>query len=80
MTGMLTNGDGNCYVGSDSLINTALKEIRDKKEVMILMHDGTGNKATVEALPTILKSMLSQGYEFVIIDSSTPVFHHHIAN
>ena len=75
-----SNGDGNCYVESDSLINTALKEIRDKKEVMSLMHDGTGNKATVEALPTILKSMLSQGYEFRVIDSSTPVFHHHIAN
>ena len=75
-----SNGDGNCYVGSDTLINTALKEIRDKKEVMILMHDGTGNKATVEALPVILKSMQSQGYEFRIIDSSTPEFHHHIAN
>lgn len=75
-----SNGDGNCYFDSSVLINTALKEIRGKNEVMLLMHDGTGNKATVQALPIILKSMISQGYEFRIIDSSTPVVHHHIAN
>ena len=75
-----SNGDGNCYTDSDTLINTALKEIRGNKEVMMLMHDGTGNKATVEALPSILKSMIDQGYQFKVIDQSTPVFHHHIAN
>lgn len=76
-----SNGDGNCYVDSSSLINIAMKEIRGKDEVMVLMHDGTGNKATVEALPTILQSMVKQGFQFKVIDQkSTPVFHHKIAN
>lgn len=76
-----SNGDGNCYTDSSTLIATALREIRGKDEVMMLMHDGTGNKATAEALPTILKSLINQGYVFEIIDDSTGgVFHHHIAN
>lgn len=75
-----SNGDGNSNMSTASLINTALKEIRGKNEVMILMHDGTGNKNTVEALPIILKSMISQGYEFQVIDTSSAVFHHQIAN
>lgn len=75
-----SNGDGNSNMSTTSLINTALREIRGKNEVMILMHDGTGNKNTAEALPVILKSMISQGYEFQIIDASAAVFHHQIAN
>lgn len=47
---------------------------------MMLMHDGGANKATVEALPTLLNSYIQQGFEFRIIDDTTPVFHHHIAN
>lgn len=75
-----SNGDGNCYTSVDSLINTGLKEVRNQDTVMMLMHDGGANKATVEALPTLLNSYIQQGFEFRIIDDTTPVFHHHIAN
>ena len=75
-----SNGDGNCYTSVDSLINTGLKEVRNHDTVMMLMHDGGANKATVEALPTLLNSYIQQGFEFRIIDDTTPVFHHHIAN
>lgn len=75
-----SNGDGNSYVGSSSLVNQALREVKDKHDVMMLMHDGTGNKATVEALPSILENLQKQGYEFKVIDEFTPVFHHTIAN
>lgn len=75
-----SNGDGNCFNSVDTLVSTGLKEVRDKDEVMMLMHDGSSNKATVQALPILLKSYQSQGYEFRIIDNNTSVFHHHIAN
>ena len=58
----------------------ALKEVEGKDSVMMLMHDGGGNEATVKALPTIIKNLKKQGYEFKVIDATTPVFHHHIAN
>lgn len=44
------------------------------------MHDGAGNEASVEALPEILRYCQEQGYEFRVIDETTPQFHHHINN
>lgn len=75
-----SNGDGDCYKDSSTLVETAIREIGEQTNVMLLMHDGSGNKATVEALPQIIEALQQRGYEFRIIDSSTPVFHHHIAN
>lgn len=76
-----SNGDGNCYASSAVLISTAKKEVHGKNEVMMLMHDGTGNNATIKALPVILKDFIDQGYVFKIIDDTTAeAFHHHIAN
>lgn len=76
-----SNGDGNSNLDKQTLIRTAKEECKGKDEVMMLMHDGTGNKATVEALPTILENLLEQGYAFKLIDESTAsAFHHHVAN
>ncbi len=74
------NGDGNPGLSADTLIETALKEAKGKQSVMMLMHDGAGNGETVKALPAILKEFKAQGYEFKVIDPTTPIFHHHIAN
>lgn len=74
------NGDGNSSLDKDTLIETALKEVKGKDSVMMLMHDGGGNEATVKALPTIIENLKKQGYTFKVIDATTPVFHHHIAN
>ena len=47
---------------------------------MVLMHDGAGSEETVKALPSLLEYYQKQGYEFRIIDDSTPEFHHHVNN
>lgn len=75
-----SNGDGDCYQDSSSLITTAIREAGEQNNVMMLMHDGSGNDATVEALPRIIETLQAKGYEFRVIDNATPVFHHHIAN
>lgn len=75
-----SNGDGDCYRSAEQLIQTAINEVNEQQEVMLLLHDGSGNKATIEALPGIIEMLKSKGYEFRTIDNSTPVFHHHIAN
>lgn len=74
------NGDGNSHLDADTLVNKASKEVKGKDSVMMLMHDGGGNDATVQALPRILEALKKQGYQFRVIDATTPVFHHHIAN
>lgn len=74
------NGDGNTGLDADTLIETAQQESKGKNSVMMLMHDGGGSGETLKALPTIIKNLKEQGYIFLTIDASTPVFHHHIAN
>ena len=75
-----SNGDGNANLSSDTLVETALREIGEQNTIMMLMHDGAGNKATVEALPAIITALKEKGYVFKTIDASTPMFHHTIAN
>lgn len=40
------------------------KKNLDKSTLMILMHDGTSNKTTPEALKYVIKTLKEQGYEF----------------
>lgn len=75
-----SNGDGNSNMDSNTLVSTAMREIGVQNIVMLLMHDGTGNEATIQALPQIIESLQAKGYEFRVIDNATPVFHHHISN
>lgn len=74
------NGDGNTGLDADTLIDTAQREVEGQTNVMMLMHDGGGSGETVKALPAIIKNLKEQGFTFAIIDETTPVFHHHIAN
>lgn len=75
-----TNGDGDTGLSAASLVETAKREIGEQDVVMLLMHDGAGNGETVKALPQILSYCREQGYEFRVIDETTPQFHHHINN
>ena len=67
-------------LAADALVAQAKREIGSQEVVMLLMHDGAGNEASVEALPEILRYCQEQGYEFRVIDETTPQFHHHINN
>ncbi len=75
-----TNGDGDTSLSAQQLVEQAKREIGEQPVVMLLMHDGAGNEASVKALPQILSYIRDQGYEFRVIDELTPVFHHHINN
>lgn len=75
-----TNGDGGCGSYAGTLVNTAIRESADQKSIVLLMHDGTCNSATIEALPQIIEHYKSQGYEFRGIDDRSPQIHHTIAN
>lgn len=74
------NGDGDPSLSPTSLYKQAMREIKGKNEVMMLMHDGAGNKNTVESLDQVLSSMIEQGWTFKVIEDDMSVFHHHIAN
>ena len=53
--------------GADAIVQSCTTNV--KPGSIILMHDGGGNRdQDVEALPTIIKTLQDQGYEFVTID------------
>ena len=43
---------------------------------MVLLHDQLNHGATVEALPALIDTLISEGYEIVPIDSKTTPVHH----
>lgn len=75
-----SNGDGNSHTSVDGLVKQGVEEVKNQDISMVLMHDGAGSNETVSALPTLLEYYIKEGYEFKIIDESTPLFHHHIHN
>lgn len=71
-----SNGDGTTHQTVEKLIEEAKVSVKGKKQVVLLMHDGSGNKMTVEALPSIIEYYISQGYQFSAIDEKTPKIQH----
>lgn len=76
------NGDGDPSISANALYAQTMKEIQGKDEVVLLMHDGSGNQNTVESLDAVLQELIKQGWVFQTIDEhgTLPVSHHHIAN
>lgn len=52
-------------VSVEDRINGVLENVKDG--TIILLHDSQGNNATVEALDTIIPSLLEQGYQFATV-------------
>lgn len=74
------NGDGENVKTVNGLIKMAKQETGDLEDIMFLMHDGSSNDATVEALPSIIEYLIDQGYIFKAIDETSPTFHHTVQN
>lgn len=72
------NGDGYSKMAKSEMIRRATSS--SANQVMILMHDANGKKATVETLPKIIEYYQKKGYQFKAIDETTPDFHQHVNN
>lgn len=63
------SSDGiNDYAPSYTLINNIKKDIKGKKDIIVLMHDSKGKRSTVEALPKIIKYLKDSGYTFKTLE------------
>ncbi|MCX7745431.1 MAG: polysaccharide deacetylase [Clostridia bacterium] len=63
------NGDAEARkVPAEKQISRIIKTSKDKKELVILMHDSSGKEETVKALPEIIKHLKSQGYGFKTLE------------
>ena len=63
------SGDTRGYSSSQIASNT-IAQIKNRHQSVVLMHDL--KNTTVEAIKTIIKYGLDNGYEFAVLDESTP--------
>lgn len=74
----VSSGDAsNIQISAANIVDNCINGLGDKDECMILMHDATEKKTTVEALPEVIKQIQERGdYEFLpISDDTAPVQH-----
>lgn len=71
-------GDAKKYHNVASIIAYGKAQTAEKKDLMLLCHDGKSNEDTVKALPTLIEYYLAEGYTFQAVSEKTPTFHHHV--
>ncbi len=74
------NGDGENIKTVSGLKKKAIEEIGNSEDIMFLMHDSASCDNTVKSLPSILEYLIKKGYQFEVIDESSPTFHHTVHN
>ena len=55
---------------TDVIINAVLKQTKEHKKSIVLMHDSAGKTTTVEALPKIIKELKERGCQFAALGES----------
>lgn len=69
----VTNGDGrsNTYTAEDAL-SQVKQQVREQKEIVVLMHDSGVKKATAASLEEVIQFLLEKGYRFEAIQADKP--------
>ena len=65
---------------AEEVYNNVTNGLRDTISNVILMHDFNGNNKTLEALPSIIKYALDNGYTFEKITNKTPMVTQNVQN
>lgn len=74
----ISSGDASSVqISAGNIVDNCINGLRDKDECMILMHDATEKKTTVEALPEVIKRIQDRGDSIFlpITDDTTPIQH-----
>lgn len=61
---------------SGSIMRNIEKDFKKYNEPVILMHDSGINTVTAKTLPTIIKRLKEEGYQFATLDKRTEVCHY----
>ena len=66
----VSSGDasvGGGVLSKDTIVNNVLSTTRNRKSIIVLMHDTAAKDTTVEALPEIIEGLAAQGYKFGVL-------------
>lgn len=67
-------------VSAKQIVNNVLTQAKKKNSICVLMHDTSSKKATVEALPEIIKGLKNQGFTFKALTKNSYGYHHTVKN
>jgi peptidoglycan/xylan/chitin deacetylase (PgdA/CDA1 family) len=71
------SGDAvNGSLSPEQLVNNIMRDVRNNKDSIVLMHDLQNVHATVESLQMLIDTLKSEGYEILPIDENTPLIQH----
>lgn len=73
------SGDASGKLSQQQIYNNTVSYLHQGQNI-VLMHDTSAKKSTVEALPKIIKYGKDNGYTFAKITKNTRPSHHHINN
>lgn len=77
----VSSGDaGSAVKSSEDIYQNVINGVSRSRVNVVLMHDGNGHQATIDALPRILEWLIDNGYEFGVITDDTPNVRHKINN
>lgn len=73
----VSSGDASTVsLTADTIVENVMNGVTGHNRVIVLMHDSAARDTTVEALPTIIENLISEGYEILpIVETTTPVHH-----
>lgn len=63
------------WVDKRSIIDSVRRGTRGKKNIIVLMHDASERRTTVEALPEIITYLKENGFRFAVITKESFTFH-----
>lgn len=66
----VSSGDGSNLTTSDNILENICTNVGNYDFPVVLMHDGPGKHATLNALPQVLKTLEKKGYSFQALDES----------
>lgn len=71
------SGDAvNASLSPEQLVNNIMKDVRNNRDSVVLMHDLVTAHGTVESLQMLIDTLKSEGYEILPIDENTPLIQH----
>jgi len=76
----VASGDSGGANTSEEVYHNVTTSLKKERANMVLMHDFSGNKKTLNAVPDIIDYAKSQGYQFETITDKTPMITQRVAN
>jgi len=65
-----SDAQGHSVLSKERIVESVIRQTRDKQRIIVLMHDAAARSTTADALPEIIDYLKSKGYAFESLNKS----------